>query len=109
MSIYSSRATIGDPDWEYSRPGIVGSYQPGNAHYWPTDTNSTIETADVPAWCVPGHETEDQNDIYRGQWLRLEINAVEQATVLIDADAARSLRDDLDAWLTLPKITAVQP
>ena len=95
---------------------------------------AVIALADVAPWCVPGHGYE--RDAYvcetcrvphdhdePGPWVRLEVEAPEAlnfwgaggvgkverqgATVVMDEQAARSLRDDLTAWLDRDKVRPV--
>jgi hypothetical protein len=74
----------------------------------------------VPHWCVPGVEEGDYDYDAAAPWLRLEVAAPESlnfwvkdddeptvedrhATVVLDEEAVRSLRDDRTAWLERPK------
>lgn len=102
MSIYSTRIELGGANWS----GRVLPY--GGPHVQPVaadDVRAWVSTADIPAWCVPGHEAPD-GGIGVGEWLRLGIDSVQlgESTVLLDETAARALAHDLLAWADLPKV-----
>lgn len=117
--------------------GNVLSYAEGFSNHYPDLTGSherpaVIALAHLAPWCVPGHRECDDcfhsEEHEAGPWLRLEVAAPETlsfwtkaedggpevtpegATVLLDEEAARSLRDDLTTWLDRRKArpTAVE-
>ena len=94
---------------------------------------AVLALAHIPSWCAAGHDMrgegyvctgcgEYHDDTAYGGWLRLEVEAPETlsfwrrdddgkpeviregATVVLDEEAARSLRDDLTEWLDRPKV-----
>lgn len=106
--------------------GNVVSFADGFSNHYPNLTGTherpaALAIATIPHWCVPGVEEGDFDYDAAGPWLRLEVTApetlnfwekdeagnpkIEQegATVILDEEAARSLRDDLTAWLDRPK------
>jgi hypothetical protein len=104
--------------------GNVLSYAEGFSNHYPNlagthERPAVIALAHMPEWCVPGHDDTDDYDI-TGPWLRVEVAAPETlsfwgagdepevksegATVLLDEEAVRSLRDDLTRWLDRPKV-----
>ena len=131
MSIWSSADYIGTIHREPAQRGHVLTYAKGFSNHYPDHTGAherpaSLAVADIPEWCVPGHEHTyadfDSTDDSTGPWLRLDVNAHESlnhwvkddhgnptvehinASVVLDEAAARALRDDLDAWLERPKI-----
>jgi hypothetical protein len=109
--------------------GNVISYANGFSNHYPDLTGTherpaCIGLATIPEWCVPGHDESGNYDLL-GPWLRLEVAAPETlnfwiktddgepvvesegATVLLDEEAVRSLRDDLSRWLERPKAQPV--
>lgn len=125
MSIWGSGADIGEDD--YRRDGSVLNYIRGWSNHYPTDkagmagrreTSASVSTASVPPWCVPGHrDTNLDNDQAAGRWLRLDmvhndvsvydgftVGDEQLASVVMREDAVRKLRDELDAWLAIPKL-----
>lgn len=107
MSIYSTRTIIDSRTLAglvSDMGGQVRTYQ-GSHVYQPGDhIGPGIDTAHVPEWCVPGHEDADPDQIAVGEWLRLSVG---ELSVLIDADAARELGEDLLAWAATRKVKAV--
>lgn len=102
--------------------GNVLSYANGWSNHYPDLTGeaerpAVLATAWVPHWCVPGVEEGDYDYEALGQWLRLEVAAPttlnfwrknddgsplmedEGASIVLDKEAVRSLRDDLTLWL----------
>lgn len=110
MSIYATRITIGTDAPDLDQPGRVRWYRSSHEYGPPepgpdrTGRPDGIDTAHVPGFCVPGHGDDDEDSNQVGEWLRL---AVDDMTVLIDTDAARSLGVDLLAWANLPKVGPV--
>ena len=126
VSIWSSLPHIG---WDVSarrrRGGHVRSYMV--SHHYPTTTGraerpASIELAEIPPWCVPGHREDPDYDDQRGEWLRLEVNTVEHdrnrvpdvlgpewASVVLDEAAARQLAADLLEWADRPKLHPTAP
>lgn len=105
---------------KHAERGNVLSYAAGFSNHYPDLTGeherpATVAIASIPVWCVPGHDEENDDEL--GPWLRLEVAAPETlnhwvkdvdgkpqiepegASVVLDEEAARSLRDDLSAWL----------
>ncbi|MGC0251527.1 hypothetical protein [Pseudactinotalea sp. Z1748] len=133
MSIWATLCHIGtDYLDERPQPerGHVLTYAEGWSNHYPNLTGEAelpamIGLAEMPGWCVPGHwlTAEDPSDgayDHKGPWVRLDLHAecalnfwgdgtarpsVEKvnASIVLDEEAARSLRDDLDAWLSEPK------
>ena len=112
MSIWCSRwPVIGEDDDEHPDRTVL-AYREGWSNHYPdpdTDEPAAVDTAHIPPWCVPGHDTaEDETDAY-GEWLRLSISMREThgcadcRSVYMHEAAVRKLRDDLDAWLNHPK------
>lgn len=83
MSIWCSRPMIGtDPCWpdedEDGAPGDVRSYVEGWSNHYPTtdgtaERAAAIDTASIPAWCVPGHGGDFEEPRRLGPWLRLSV------------------------------------
>jgi hypothetical protein len=115
----------GKPVPKKAERGTVLSYANGWSNHYPDLTGeaerpAVIALAHMPKWCVPGHDETGDYDI-NGPWLRLEVVAPETlnfwekgddggptveedgASVVLDEEAARSLRDDLTRWLDRPK------
>lgn len=73
--------------------------------------NAVIGGAEIPAWCVPGHDEAGMDAGYAepGEWYRLgiysEAGAVE---ALLSEKAAKALAKDLRRWLRKPKTHPVQ-
>lgn len=108
MSIYCSRVTLGHDAWGEGQGRVFA--HPNNdlrllgLDHWPT---GNIDTAHIPAWCVPGHQDETDNDEEASEWLRVSMSSNDTySTVLIDQDAARALIADLQNWLGIPKAIA---
>ena len=111
MSIYCSRVTLGLDYWAGKKPrrnGRVVTY-PNNrlalvdADNWP---QGNVDTASIPAWCVPGHEEEYDGEAI-SEWMRLSVSSAgSHLSVLIDQKAARLLVKDLRSWLKYPKVTS---
>ena len=134
MSIYGSTFSAGDPDNRDEDPAVVLIRDNGENH-WPSlgrNRRGSIDGAWIPGWCVPGHDSDadlpghdsDANLFgYEkpGGWYRLSGCSVRTAPefpntpaqlwrdqeYLLDEVAARLLRDDLTAWLALPKTRPV--
>lgn len=125
MSIWVSRPVIGHDKWFDGEPpvGDVRSYANGFSNHYPDDTveqPSSVDTAHIPSYCVPGHDHDDNNDVVSaGPWLRLELDSwrhnsasptnlahleEERAGVVMDEDAVRALVADLTDWLNTPKV-----
>lgn len=120
MSIWVSRPGIGFDELEDAPAGQVRSYANGWSNHYPTtdgtvEREASVDTAHVPAWCVPGHEDNFDGETVGG-WLRLTVRTTEHdfwsprrvvgdqvASVVIDEDAARALVADLRDWLDTPK------
>ena len=119
MSIYGTTFVVGDPDEEYEA-GVVLIRDDGTNH-WPsleTNRRGSLSGAAIPSWCVPGHEdniNDEPGYEAPGPWYRLAgcswrhedgfkgYRLWSDQEYLLDEDAARALRDDLAAWLDLPK------
>lgn len=125
MSIWSSWTEVGyDLLWS-KRPkkvrGQVRAYRNGFSNHYPdsTDGPATVGIASIPTWCVPGRDEEDYDKA--GPWLRLSVDSPYAMTwwtrdgdqptpepvhacVVMDEAAVRALRDDLEAWLAMPKV-----
>lgn len=125
MSIYGTTFSVGEaePVWPEDEPaGVVLWRGRGGRNDWPIDAEHyhrlSISGAAMPSWCVPGHDDHERYvgccDGYAtpGPWYRLGIydeppfDGPESIEALLDEDAARALRDDLDAWLDRPKVRA---
>jgi hypothetical protein len=118
MSIYGTTFSVGFPEPDQP-PGIVLIRDDGTNHYPSLEKNrrGALDGAVIPSWCVPGHQ--DNMDGYEapGGWYRLSGSSWRipegyeafgegiwsDQEYLLDEDAARVLRDDLTAWLDLPK------
>lgn len=99
MSIYSSYPTIGaDDDDEHD--GTVLAYVGSNAFPAKEHGTSTVDLANIPAWCVPGHDDEDTNDV--AGYLRLSIDDTD---VILTTQAVSDLHKQLGRWLKTPKRT----
>lgn len=127
----------GTPIPKVAQRGIVLSYAEGFSNHFPDETGTherpaVVALADIAPWCVPGHD-EDCGPCGRrhdypdtGPWLRLEVEAPETlnywakdaegnpaverdgATVILDREAAKALRDDLTEWLDRPHLEAIE-
>lgn len=109
--------------------GNVLSYADGFSNHYPDLTGENerpacIELAHIAPWCTPGHSEPDVDYDAVGGWLRLEVACPEVvnywekdddgdptikpegATVVLDEEAVRALRDDLTAWLECAKVSA---
>lgn len=110
MSIWSSRISIGE-DQDYRPDGHVRHF--GSSHsYPPSDwVPAGIDLAEIPRWCVPGHEGEDSFDgpTAIGPWLRLDVDPYTDASIVVDEVAVRQLRDQLTDWLNADKVYPVAP
>ena len=104
----------GDPDadgFSNHYPDLTGSHE----------RPAIIALAHIAPWCVPGHREDDEFRYEVGPWLRLEVVAPEtlsfwtedsdeptverrDASIILDEQAVRSLRDDLTAWLKRDKV-----
>lgn len=102
--------------------GTVVAYRQGWSNHYPgQDPGATVGVAHIPAWCVPGHKDADGSDECDvvGPWLRLDIDSPDakaygaggvehsapvHGSAVLDEAAARSLRDDIDAWLRRGKV-----
>ena len=111
MSIYCSRITVGRDPWESpsTQKGKVFTHPQNNLRLldlpvWP---EGSIHLAHIPAWCVPGHETEEENYDEIAPWLRLSVDAGGgYLDVVLNEDAARALAADLVEWANYPKVGA---
>lgn len=98
--------------------GVVVSYASGWSNHYPEPNNpeapASVDLATIPVWCVPGHrEDEDWETV--GPWVRLTVDGWSRdfhsgawgpmfcESVVLDEEAARLLRDELDAWIARPK------
>lgn len=120
------READGTPVPKTAARGDVLSYAQGWSNHYPDHTGeaerpAVLALAHIAPWCVPGHGVDDADYDAVGPWLRLEVAAPESlnfwqkdeegrplvekesATVVLDEEAVRSLRDDLTAWLERPK------
>ena len=126
MSIWCSWPHIGSDRGDAApERGNVLTYAEGFSNHYPDLTGTherpaAVALAHIPQWCVPGHEETGDYAIC-GPWLRLEVAGWQAlnfwakdalgkpltedvgATVVLDEEAVRSLRDDLTAWLDRPK------
>lgn len=102
--------------WEDIR---VRAYAAGFSNHYPSDDDppATIVLAHIDSWCVPGVDEDAVDWPQVGAWLRLDIDSPDaltwwtkdadgqptpepvHASVVLDVDAARALRDDLTRWL----------
>lgn len=112
----------GIPVVHHKERGDVRAYCDGWSNHYPThgfdDPVATVSLAHIPVWCVPGRDEESEEV---APWVRLTVDsagaltwwtddpadrpapAPVHASVVLDEDAARALRDDLDEWLAQPK------
>lgn len=127
MSIWCSRPTIGhDPDVagqeQVDVPVQVRSYANGWSNHYPTvdgavERDARIDIAVIPAWCAGG-DHDDFDSV--GPWLRLGVhswrhdlhqpaNVLDEtsAVVVLDEAAVRALVDQLNGWLSQPKVVPV--
>lgn len=135
MSIWCSWDHIGsDPRDAEQQGGQVRSYAHGFSNHYPTtdgeyEQPAAVALAHIAPWCVPGHGdpcttcvvSHDHPEV--GPWLRMEVASHEHswkdggiptgreegATIVMDEDAVRALRDDLTRWLALPKLQPDTP
>lgn len=125
MSIWASLQGVGEfynEDDPQRPPGVVASFATGWSNHYPDPDNgpekvASVGLALVPSWCVPGHRDTELYD-HVGPWLRLGVCShehdfheggkptgnEEQADVVMDEDAVRSLVEQLTSWLDLPKV-----
>lgn len=134
MSIWATLHHIGTDHLDRTpRPerGHILTYAEGWSNHYPDLTGEAelpamIALAEMPAWCVPGHErtAEDPTDAafgHKGPWVRLDLHAERalnfwgdgvtrpsaervHTSIVLDEEAVRALRDDLSAWLDEPKV-----
>jgi hypothetical protein len=125
MSIWAPKDIVGweDQFWGFLQEkechgGEVRTYAQGFSNHYPTtddvfEKKASIELAEIPAWCVPGHTFEAFEAIQTaiGPWLRLCISDAYQTTeppdrnaVVMDEKAVEALRDQLNLWLECKKI-----
>lgn len=123
MSIWGTLEHIGNDGDGPTQRGTVLSYADGFSNHYPDLTGeyerpAYVQVAIVPPYCVPSHEDWTEDDDTLGSWLRLDVQAPEPlnmrlgefavearaATVVLDEEAARSLRDELTWWLDQPKV-----
>jgi hypothetical protein len=122
------READGTPVPKTAARGDVLSYAQGWSNHYPDHTGeaerpAVLALAHIAPWCVPGNREEEVDHDAVGPWLRLEVAAPETlnfwakddhgnpspaieeegATVVLDEEAVRSLRDDLTRWLDSPK------
>jgi hypothetical protein len=117
VSTYSTTFGVGDPDDPDDEPGVVLIRDGGNNH-WPSlnrNRRGTLSGAQIPSWCVPGHHNSMEGDEEPGGWYRLAGCSWRcepgftgerfwlDTEYLLDEDAARALRDDIQRWLDRPK------
>jgi hypothetical protein len=113
MSIYCSRETVGVDYWhpktKPGKPHRVGRVvaHPQNrlalvdSENWP---EGSIDTAHIPAWCVPGHQEDTGEFEHISEWMRLTFDVGGMhGNVLLDEKAVRALAADLTEWLAVPK------
>lgn len=109
MSIWATCLVISDdPD---DAPGLVRRHD--GSHLYPSadGPRAEVDLAEIPAWCVPGHELEHDSDAV-GPWLRLGVDLGSEPTegtflwapASLDEVAVRTLRDALSRWLDTPKV-----
>lgn len=118
VSIYGTSFGVGDPRYDEDTPGVVLIRDNGTNHYPSLALNrrGSIDGAEIPSWCVPGHTYDDVPDPpgydAPGSWYRLCCFAIERGPehmeMLLDPDAATALRDDLTRWLEKPKTTPTE-
>jgi hypothetical protein len=117
----------GNPIPKVAERGHVLSWANGWSNHYPDHTGeaerpAVLSTAWLPPYCVPGHREPAVDYDAVGPWLRIEVacpealnfwekdadgNPVveeEGATVVLDEEAVRSLRDDLTHWLEMDKV-----
>lgn len=115
---------VREPQSHWAGNGVVLSYAHGWSNHYPDGTAehpASIDLATIPPWCVPDHRDEDDWSTV-GPWLRLSVDSPlavtmwekdadgnpaphpESATVVLDEEAAETLRDLLSAWLERPKV-----
>lgn len=99
--------------------GRVRAYAAGWSNHYPADADppGTVAVAHIAPWCVPG-AGDDVDWPQVGDWLRLDVDAPGalswwstdggdelpaltpvHASIVLDVDAVRALRDDLTRWL----------
>ncbi|MGH3499841.1 MAG: hypothetical protein ACRDQA_02890 [Nocardioidaceae bacterium] len=107
MSIYCTRLHI-YPGNRGERPGATVSGYSDN-DLTQVDDVGALETAHIPTLCIPGHHHDEQYDSDEpvAEWLRLGIadRPYRYTDVLLNVAAVQALRDDLDAWLALEKVS----
>lgn len=107
MSIYCSRTTIGceGPDDLPPPVAYLGSHVRIAPDAW---RYGTVDTAHIPPWCAHGVDLEewDGDDGPPAPYMRLSVTGWDRheqretnATVLLDEDQVRALRDDFTHWL----------
>lgn len=107
--------------------GRVRAYAAGWSNHYPADADppGTVAVAHIAPWCVPGwaHREDDLDWPQVGDWLRLDVDAPGartwwtkdaagnparepvHASIVLDVDAVRALRDDLTRWLECEHLT----
>ncbi len=130
MSIWCSWTAIGfDRQSDGHRRGDVRTYADGFSNHYPDQTGSHELEAGLgidhaAPWCVPGHDECSDCDDEVGHYLRLSMwddgslywSAKESPArreprymaVVMDVEAARALRDDLDEWLAKAHIEPLE-
>ena len=110
--------------------GDVRAYADGWSNHYPTDgfddPTALVAIAHIPAWCVPGRRETHMSEYDEvAPWVRLDVHAdgaltwwtdggekpepaPAHASVVLDEEAARSLRDDLTQWLDTPKVQPIE-
>lgn len=102
MSIWATTFAIDDDD--DSAEGTVRQYQRSHVYPDPAHDHAEVDLAEIPAWCVPGHEDEHDSDAV-GPWLRLGTDdGGEYAPAVLGETAVLALRDALTRWLDTPKV-----
>ena len=120
-----------DGEWrevpgQWGENGRVLSYCDGWSNHYPNEDSgvelpATICLAEIPSWCVPGHRDSEDHGVL-GPWVRLDVDSPRAVTVwspgsihqpqpnpqhvsvILDEQAAKALRDQIDEWLDARKV-----
>lgn len=121
VSIYASTFSAGYPDDEDSVGVVLIRDNADNLYPNPaTFRRGAIGGAEIPGWCVPGHDDADDDE--PGGWYRLgglSMRTLCRSSLtrpqlwvdqdyLLDEAAAQALRDDLTRWLDKTKTRPVR-